>query len=82
MINKKKVINLYKRGHSCREVAKKVGCEKSYVYLIVKEAGVNRSRSRANKLRKNFCLEATKEQRIQQAYNRIIANLPKKYDNI
>jgi len=82
MIDKDEVIKLYKKGYSCRGVAEKVGCEKSYVYLIVKKAGVNRSRSRANKLRKNFCLKATKEQRIQQAYNRIIANLPEKYNNI
>lgn len=69
-----KIIKLYKQGLSCREVAKKVGCEKSYVYLVVKEAKVNRSKKEAQVNRTLYPHKNLKSKR-KQSYSKVTNNM-------
>lgn len=59
------IVKLYKSGLTTREVADKLGCSKSKVAVIVKKAGISRSRNiRASVLKKRAkkCIAFTQEQ--------------------
>ena len=59
MVTKKEIIDEYEKGSSCRKVAMKLGVSKSWVYLVVKEAGINRSNWTLSKeTRRDFAINS------------------------
>lgn len=66
--DKELILKLYAEGASAGEVASKVGCSKTYVYVLAYESGLTKSATRIN-TRASKRMELNRDS-IMEAYNR------------